>query len=56
MCDLAYVNLLREKVRALKAEEKRSEAFGKSPSERFVPWVMPAQPPSHAEAEATLAE
>jgi len=43
MCDQAYVNLLREKVRQLEAEEKRVAAFGTSPQVRFVPWIMPAQ-------------
>jgi hypothetical protein len=43
MCDQAYVNLLREKVRQLEAEEKRVAAFGTTPHVRFVPWVMPAQ-------------
>jgi hypothetical protein len=52
MCDLAYVNLLREKVRVSQAEEKRDEAFGKPPSKRFVPWVMPVSPPSQIEDEA----
>jgi hypothetical protein len=56
MCDLAYVNLLREKVRCLEAEEKRNAAFGRSPSERFVPWVMPVQSPAEAAPETTPAE
>jgi hypothetical protein len=43
MCDLAYVNLLREKVRQLDAEEKRLRDFGHSSSPRFVPWILPAQ-------------
>jgi hypothetical protein len=42
MCDLAYVNLLREKARQLQAEERRAAAFGSSSPKRFVPWVMPA--------------
>jgi hypothetical protein len=56
MCDLAYVNLLREKVRVSKAEEKRDEAFGKPPNKRFVPWVMPVSPPSQTEVEAKPAD
>jgi hypothetical protein len=56
MCDLAYVNLLREKVRCLEAEEKRIAAFGTTPSERFIPWIMPDRSPSRAAPEATLAE
>jgi hypothetical protein len=43
MCDLAFVNLLREKVRHQEAEDQRSAAFGKSSRERFVPWTMPLQ-------------
>jgi len=43
MCDQAYVNLLREKVRKKEAEERRIAAFGPAPSMRFVPWIMPAQ-------------
>jgi hypothetical protein len=43
MCDLAYVNLLREKVRQLGAEEKRLRAFPQSSSDRFVPYILPAQ-------------
>ena len=50
MCDFAYINFLREKVRQLEAEEKRLRAFGPTPSARFVPWIMPAQPPSKPEA------
>ena len=45
MCDLAYVNLLREKVRQREAEERRLNAFGPTPSTRFVPWIMPDQSP-----------
>ncbi len=41
MCDLAYVNLLREKVRQVEAEERRLQTFGLGPSDRFVPWVLP---------------
>jgi hypothetical protein len=43
MCDLAYVNLLREKVRQLEAEEKRLQDFGRRSSPRFVPYILPAQ-------------
>jgi hypothetical protein len=49
MCDLIYVNLLREKVRHLEAEERRAQIFGLTPSARFVPWVLPAQSPSSAD-------
>lgn len=45
MCDLAYVNLLREKVRQLEAEQKRIATFGPTSSGRFVPWVTPSQSP-----------
>jgi hypothetical protein len=51
MCDLAYVNLLREKVRQLKDEEKRLEAFGSAPSVRFVPFILPPQSPIHSVAD-----
>jgi hypothetical protein len=44
MCDLAYVNLLREKVRQLEAEQKRLATFGSTPSARFVPFVLPVAP------------
>jgi hypothetical protein len=40
MCDLAYVNFLREKVRQLEAEERRLQAFGPTPSTRFVPFTL----------------
>jgi hypothetical protein len=43
MCDLAFINLLREKVRQQEAEDKRAAALGAVPHERFVPWSMPAQ-------------
>jgi hypothetical protein len=46
MCDRAYVNLLREKVRQLELEEKRVASFGPTPRARFVPWVMPVEPQS----------
>src|ERR1700719_3333079 len=49
---VAYVNLLREKIRVLEAEEKRAEAFNKPHSKRFVPWAMPALPTSQSEVEA----
>jgi hypothetical protein len=42
MCDLAYVILLREKVRQQDAEEKRVAAFGTPPRARFLQWIMPA--------------
>jgi hypothetical protein len=51
MCDLAYVNLLREKVRQLEAEEKRVGAHGTTLRERFVPWSMPLPSQSHNEFE-----
>jgi hypothetical protein len=44
MCDLAYVNILREKVRQLEAEERRLQAFGPTPSTRFVPFILTAEP------------
>jgi hypothetical protein len=53
MCDLAYVNLLREKVRQLRSEEKRLETFGHTPSGSFVPFIMAAQPPSEQDLAAT---
>jgi hypothetical protein len=43
MCDLAYVNLLRESVRQLGTEEKRLRDFPQSSSARFVPYILPAQ-------------
>ena len=43
MGDLAFLNLLREKVRQMDAEQKRAVAFGPSRSATFVPWIMPAQ-------------
>jgi hypothetical protein len=43
MCDQAYLNLLREKVRQREAEENRVAAFGTTPSARFVPWTPPIQ-------------
>jgi hypothetical protein len=43
MCDLAFINILREKVRQQDAEDKRAGGFGAVPHERFVPWTMPAQ-------------
>jgi hypothetical protein len=43
MCDLAFINLLREKVRQLEAEDRRTAAFGTMHRRRFVPWIMPAQ-------------
>ncbi len=45
MCDFAFINLLREKVRQREEEERRLQAFGPAPSVRFVPWVMTGQPP-----------
>jgi hypothetical protein len=43
MCDLAFINLLREKVRQQDAEDKRAAAFGGVPYQRFVPLSIPAQ-------------
>jgi hypothetical protein len=43
MCDLAFINLLREKVRQQDAEDRRAVAFGAVPPQRFVPWSLPAQ-------------
>jgi len=43
MCDQAYVNLLREKVRQVEAEERRIATFGTTSRGRFVPWIMPAR-------------
>jgi hypothetical protein len=45
MCDFAFINLLREKVRQREEEERRLQAFGPAPIVRFVPWVMTAQSP-----------
>jgi hypothetical protein len=42
MCDLAYVILLRERVRWVETEQKHIEAFGPAPTARFVPWIIPA--------------
>ena len=55
MCDLAYINLLREKVRQLQAEEKRIAAFGTSPDVRFVPYTLPAQSQPQDRAAPTAA-
>jgi hypothetical protein len=55
MCDLAYVNLLREKVRQLQAEEKRIASFGNSPDVRFVPYTLPAQSQPQDRAAPTAA-
>jgi hypothetical protein len=46
MCDLAYVNLLREKVRQLEAEEKRALR-----DVRFKPYVTPVQSQSQDAAD-----
>jgi hypothetical protein len=54
MCDFAYINFLREKVRQLEVEEKRLRAFGPTPSARFVPWTMPAQSPKSDRAPDRL--
>jgi hypothetical protein len=43
MCDLAFINLLREKVRQQEVESRHAAAFGAVPDQRFVPWSMPAQ-------------
>jgi hypothetical protein len=43
MCDLAFINLLREKVRQQDAEDRRAGAFGAGPHQRFVPFSIPAQ-------------
>jgi hypothetical protein len=56
MCDLAYVNLLREKVRQLEAEHNRIATFGATSSERFVPWIMPSTSPPTAQTEAKAPE
>ncbi len=51
MCDLAYVNLLRIKVREFEAEEKRIRDFGHSSIGRFVPWTFPAHSEQRAASE-----
>jgi hypothetical protein len=51
MCDLAWVNLLREKVRQLKFEEKRLRDFPQSSSPRFVPYILPTQSEASAASE-----
>ena len=43
MCDLVYLNLLRERVRQLEAKDQRAVAVGTTPHERFVPWTMPTR-------------
>jgi len=53
MCDVAYVNLLREKVRQLQAEEKRIATFGAGSDVRFIPNVTPVQ--SHSQDAADRA-
>jgi hypothetical protein len=54
MCDLAYVNLLREKVRQAEIEAQRSANFGTSSSPRFVPWILPAASPATAPDSAAV--
>jgi hypothetical protein len=54
MCDLAYVNLLREVVRQLEIEQKRLETFGLTPRVRFVPFVA-AQSASSRPSSASSA-
>jgi hypothetical protein len=49
MCDFAFINLLREKVRQREEEERHLQAFGPAPSVRFVPWVISAQSPFETE-------
>jgi hypothetical protein len=44
VCDLAYVNFLREKVRIQEVEERRTAIFGITTRQHFVPWIMPKQP------------
>jgi hypothetical protein len=44
MGDLAFINLLREKVRQQQAEDRRTAALGAAPHQRFVAWIMPDQP------------
>jgi hypothetical protein len=51
MCDLAYVNLLREKVRQQEAEERRVAANGATLHRRFVRWSMPLPLQAHNESE-----
>ena len=41
MGDLAYLNLLREKVRHFEEEQNRAAVFGASRAPTFVPWVLP---------------
>jgi hypothetical protein len=53
MCDLAYANLLHEKVRQLEAEEKRLGAFEPAPSVRFVPFIIAAQSSIQSVADRT---
>jgi hypothetical protein len=55
MCDLAYVNLLREKVRQLQAEEKRIATFGAGSDVRFIPYVTPVQSQSQDVADRAAA-
>jgi len=43
MCDLAFINLLREKVRQQEVENKHTAALGAVAHQRFVPWTIPAQ-------------
>jgi hypothetical protein len=57
MCDLAYINLLREKVRQLQSADRRAAIFGVAPRGRFVPISLaPAQQPEERTANATPAE
>ena len=53
MFDLAYLNLLREKVRQREIEQKRLETFGPPPTVRFVPFMAThSQSASLGETEA----
>jgi len=48
LCDLAYVNLLREKVRQAEIEAQRTVNFRTSSSPRFVPWISSSAAPATA--------
>ena len=53
MCDLAFVNFLREKVRNQEAEERRIAIIGITPRLHFVPWSMPRAAAGGASANQT---
>ena len=56
MCDLAYVNLLREKVRQADIEAQRIANVGTSSSPRFVPWSLSSASLATALSKSAVAQ